>query len=276
MAESAEAVAPEIVIEAKAMGWTEKENFKGNPERWVDADVFVEKGREVLPIVKKHNTELRGQVTQLNGQVKSLNAAVKAAQESIEAMEELHNEDTKRKVEQARQDLLARLKVAKTDGDVDAEVQITDQLTAISTAKAEVKKTEAKVEPVDNTKNPEFVAWVAENPWFGIDEDRTDATVLAGQRLRRRGNDSVGKAFFDACVEEGDKFRGKADARPKGDNVEGNSRSTSRSNGKTWADLPADAKAGAAKLESKLVGEGRKFKDTAAYRKYYADKYFEE
>jgi hypothetical protein len=35
--------------EAKRMGWVEKEKFKGDPDRWVEADKFVERGKNELP-----------------------------------------------------------------------------------------------------------------------------------------------------------------------------------------------------------------------------------
>jgi hypothetical protein len=35
------------------MGWTAKEKFRGDPERWVDAATFVKNGEESLPILRE-------------------------------------------------------------------------------------------------------------------------------------------------------------------------------------------------------------------------------
>lgn len=282
MAEAEATIAPEIVEEARSMNWVEKDKFRGDPAKWVDADIWVKNARVVLPIVKKENEDLRNRLTGANNEIAKLNGLITNAQESITAMQELHTEETKRKVEQARKDLLVQLKTAKADGDVDAEVRITDQLTEIRQAVAEVKKPEPTVTsgPKDYTKEPDFVSWVAENPWFGTDEARTDLAQMAAARLRRRGETKVGKAFFDMILGEMDKLKadlgGGESSRPTGDKVEGAGRSTVRNGSKSYSDLPADAKAAAAKFESKLVGEGRAYKTQAEYHKYYAAKYFEE
>jgi hypothetical protein len=38
---------------AQRMGWTAKEKFRGDPERWVDAATFVKNGEESLPILRE-------------------------------------------------------------------------------------------------------------------------------------------------------------------------------------------------------------------------------
>ena len=38
--------APTIENEAREMGWTDKDGFKGDPEKWVDAATFVDRGRK--------------------------------------------------------------------------------------------------------------------------------------------------------------------------------------------------------------------------------------
>lgn len=281
MAEAEATIAPEIVEEARSMNWVEKDKFRGDPAKWVDADIWVKNARVVLPIVKKENEDLRGRLTNANTEIAKLNTLITSAQESIAAMQELHTEETKRKVEQARKTLLAELKTAKADGDVDAEVRITDQLTEIRQAVVAEKKPDPVVTgPKDYTKEPDFVSWVAENPWFGTDEARTDLAQMAAARLRRRGETKVGKAFFDMIPGEMEKLKadlgGGESSRPAGDKVEGAGRSTARNGSKSFSDLPADAKAAAAKFESKLVGEGRAYKTQAEYHKYYAAKYFEE
>lgn len=268
---------PEIQAEAKAMGW--RPDFKGDADKWVDADEYIERGKLVLPIVKKANADLRQQVTGQAGEIDRLGKLVKAAQESLEAMETLHTEDTKRKVEQARQDLLARLKVAKTEGNVDDEVTITDQLTQIKTAQAEEGKPkpngEDKPAPVDHTKDPAFLEWCSENEWFGKDTRKTRLAVAIGESLRLEGETRTGKVFFDLVSKELEATL-PSEGTARTDKVEGGGRSTARNGSKSWSDLPADAKAAANKFSDKLVGEGRKFKNTAEYQKYYATKYFEE
>ena len=71
-------VAPEIVQEAESQGWVSKERYRGNESDWVDAETFVKRGREILPILRKNNENL----------VKDLNATKEQLKEFREAAEE--------------------------------------------------------------------------------------------------------------------------------------------------------------------------------------------
>ena len=44
--------------EARAQGWVSQEEFRGNEKDWVDAETFVKRGREILPILRKNNEHL--------------------------------------------------------------------------------------------------------------------------------------------------------------------------------------------------------------------------
>ena len=60
MSEQAEVVvesaaAPEVQAEAEKLGWIPATRYKGDAERFVDADEFIKRGETVLPIVKEQN-----------------------------------------------------------------------------------------------------------------------------------------------------------------------------------------------------------------------------
>ena len=72
-----------IETKAREMGWKPLEEFKGNPDNWRDAEVFVERGEEILPIVRKDNEKLRAEVAQTKLETARLKALVDAGQEAI-------------------------------------------------------------------------------------------------------------------------------------------------------------------------------------------------
>ena len=51
-------VSSEILYEAESQGWVPKERYRGNEADWVDANTFVKRGREILPILRKNNENL--------------------------------------------------------------------------------------------------------------------------------------------------------------------------------------------------------------------------
>jgi len=43
---------------AKAMGWSPKDEFRGDPDRWVDAETYVRRGEEFIPFLRANNKKL--------------------------------------------------------------------------------------------------------------------------------------------------------------------------------------------------------------------------
>ena len=52
-------VTPEVLAEAKADGWAEKDQWRGPESAWVDADEFVRRKHTVLPLLRKENEKLQ-------------------------------------------------------------------------------------------------------------------------------------------------------------------------------------------------------------------------
>ena len=44
----------EIEQKAKAMGWSPQEEFRGDPDKWIDAAKFVARGENIMPILKEN------------------------------------------------------------------------------------------------------------------------------------------------------------------------------------------------------------------------------
>ena len=65
-------ISPEIIEEARSQGWVPKEEFKKDPKSWVDADVFVERGHQILPLVRKHSENLSKELAATKEQLKEL------------------------------------------------------------------------------------------------------------------------------------------------------------------------------------------------------------
>lgn len=267
----------EIEQEASLMGWVPQDQFKGDESKWVDAASFVERGQHIMPILKKNNERLLGEVSQLKGTVTALTASVAAATESMEAMKVFHEEATKVQVEKARKDLLAGLRQAKTDGDVDAEVEITATLSEFDAAQRAVAAVPVvkKVEQVVVSKiAPEVQEWMNANPWYGQDQERTGFMTGIANRLRAEGNIDTGKVFLEAAaaiLEE--RLGGGQQSSGK---VEGGGRSSSSGSGGTgsgYAALPKEAKEVCDKQAAKFVGPDRAFKDMKSWQAYFATQY---
>lgn len=270
--------------EASEMGWEPKEKFRGAPEKWVDAKTYVERGRAIMPILKKNNERLASDVSALRGEIGGLKETLKAAQAVIDTLNASHEEDVKAQVEAARAALRDELAVASEAGDHKAVAAITDQMTQLGKAedKADVRDDKnAKPgtgEDVWNTPvGREVKAWYEQHPAFSKDRRKVALATAITVELRERGNTKLGAAFLDDVAAEVEKALDSARDDEGGDSKvgSGNGGGGRRpGGGKTYADLPADVKAVCDSQAKRLVGPNRAHKDIASWRKSYVQQYF--
>lgn len=265
---------PEIQAKAEKLGWIPPSRFKGQPEKFVDADVYIERGETVLPIVREQNKRLHSELDALRAESTKTAAALRAAQTAIDQIEERHTVETQKAVEQARRQVKAQLAAASEAGDHEGVAELADQLTQLNAAVPATKPVEAPSPPPEFKPDPELVAWNEENPWFGQNKRKTSLALGIAQELRDNGETSTGRAFFEKVAAEVAKELGEQS--PRGDKVEGARGGTEgggRSSGKGYNSLPADAKQACDAEARRFVGEGKKYKTINDWRSRYAEIY---
>ncbi len=270
---------PEQQAAAEKLGWIPPTRFKGDPARFVDADIYLERGETVLPIVKKQLADTRAELATVREQASANAAALKAAQDAIDQIEERHSVETQKAVEGARKQLKARLAQASEAGDHEAIAELTEQivdLNAAEKAAPPIKKEEAK--PAPFVPSPDLKEWTADNPWFGVNKRKTALALGIAQELRDAGEKSIGREFYDKVLAEVDKELGGKAAEPRGDKVEagrnGSENETRSSAKKGYTALSADAKAACDADYKGNMKIKEKYKTIAEWRSRYAELYF--
>ena len=237
-------VSEETISEARSQGWVPLEEFRDSEDRWVDAETFVKRGREINPILRKHNAELKKEVE------KAKAAAAEAIESAKEFKEFQKTQFEKQKADLQKQiaELKAQKKQAVTDGDGERVVDIDDAIDALK----EEQSTLAPPKEIKSTEQPTQIdpllqSWLDKNEWFGQDQVLTRRTNGIGAALRAEFPDLKGQAFLDLLDKEiQETFADKFKKREKPvSSVEGGSTTSrpSKSGKKTYADLPSDAKA---------------------------------
>ena len=241
--------APQFESEARAQGWVAAEEFRGSESDWVDAETFVRRGKEIMPILRKNNEKL----------LKELGEAKKIAEEAREAAKEFR-EYQKQQFERKTKDLegqLEQLKQAKRDaitqGDGDRAIAIDDAMDDLKEqrleAKQDLKDAEDKAKEVPQvTQDPILNNWVEKNDWFGKDTRMTGVANGLGVELRRENPNLNGQAFLDKLDEEltamfPEKFGKKRVQNPMEGSSNGTARPSSGAGKKSYNALPAEAKA---------------------------------
>lgn len=211
--------------EARKHGWTPKEEFKGDPHKWVDAETFVKRADEVMPFLQKQNKALKREIDDLKRTMKQA--------------QDFYTKAEQRAYKQALADLEARHAEAVETGDVAAAKKVMADMRDLENDFAPAP---ANDEPVfdERQARAELAEWVEKTGWYGPDEQRTKyadmQADLMGPAKDWPGGQKAWLAELESRVERKFTAPKPAVANP------GGSRPGARGGAKSYADLPADAK----------------------------------
>lgn len=247
----------ELEAEARKMGWTTKEEFKGDPAKWRPADEFVERGKSMLPIVQ-------AKVRKQESEIAELKQTVKDFQDHLTKTEKNAYEKAMRDLRQERADAIA---AGDAEGFDKADQRI-EELKAEAHAKAD------KRQKADEGKDPVYEEWAGRNKAILDDPDMSEYAEFVGQSLRNKGEKTTGAEFLDLVAEKvkarfPEKFTNprREAATPA---VEGRATGSRRS-GTAYADMPADARAACDRMAKSFQDD----KAAAEFKKQYVANYFE-
>lgn len=228
---------PSVEDRAMAMGWTPKGQFKGDPERWVDAETFVKRGEEFLPFLKANNARLEKALERANARIEQMDKGLKGAIQQLSTSE-------KRAYERARAELEAELEQYARAGDVESVKAVSKDIAALE--KETAGKADDASGPEGSGVNPDFAAWRGDNDWYGKDKALSAAFDALCDEVAEEGYSTPKVGLKEAERRLREQFPAKF-TKPENPNrkapafVESGGGGAARA-GKTYADLPHDAR----------------------------------
>lgn len=251
--------------EARSMRWAPKEEFKGDPALWVDAETYVRDSEEVLPLVKKR--------------VKIQDRRIADLEKTVERQMALMTTAEKRGYERGIADLKVKQEEAVESGDIGAFRAIDKQIDKLREEAAATSDT-PQVFTIDEAKSA-FIDWREENMWFdraqqaGASEIERNARVyydLMADKYLAKTQEMSPPEFFEYIGGLVDtkfpqlKAKG-ARAKPASDvSAPTNGRGAQAT--KSYAAMPAEARSICDSLIRRKALPG---KDIAEQRAYYAN-----
>jgi hypothetical protein len=255
--------------EAREHGWTSKEEFKGDPARWVDAETFMKRADEMMPLLKAQNARLKRDLDSIKKDLKRATAHFEGAE--------------KRAYERAKSELESKIEEAVESGDLQAARAAMKEMGDLKPVEVESKspqelKREAE-EALDTFRE--------ENPWY----DRANLANAAELEINGRlyfdrmidrhidkTKEMAPADFFafvhDLTLEKYPQLNGKPARQKPTSAVEGGTAGRPRGSSKSWDNLPPEAQRQYQRfIDRGLLGiksTGDKEKDAAAARTYYA------
>ena len=253
-------VSSEVLHEAESQGWVPKERYRGNEADWVDANTFVKRGREILPILRKNNENLMRDLNNTREQLKDFKEAADEFKRFQKDAYERKAQDYEYRIQEIK-DSRAQ---AITDGDGQKVNALDDALDEakhnLKEAKQAVKDVIKEPPPVEESQpiDPSLQTWLDKNNWFGQDKRMTSIANGIGESLRLEFPQLKGTSFLEkldeVLLEEFPNKFGKKNT-PTNRVESGSGRQGRGSSGaQSYDNLPADARAACDKfVKQKLM-----------------------
>lgn len=254
-----EPVLSEVEQKAVKMGWTPKDQFRGDPDKWRPAEEFVERGENMLPLLK--------------AQVKRQDREISELKENFKKFGEYHTKTEQRAYEKAMADLREQRAQAIASGDGAAFDRVDNEINAI---RKDLEESARKVVQAENNSenDPVFVEWKSRNSWVNDPKAEQWAfsygSYLINAGKAERGLDVFEKISKAARTEFPDKFENQR--RTTAPAVEGGV-PAARRNGKSYADIPASDRAACERMAKNGFPDDEKAQ--AKFKAEYTKSYFE-
>jgi hypothetical protein len=123
--------AERVEAEARRQGWRPQDEYTGPAKQWVDAETFVERGKEIRQFTKKENDELRRKLADATTRLEEQG-------KTIEEIREYHAGMEKRAIDAAVSRLKAERKQALAEGDMVLADTLDEEIDELKTAKSAV------------------------------------------------------------------------------------------------------------------------------------------
>jgi hypothetical protein len=238
----------ESEAKARRQGWRPKDEYRGPDEKWVDADAFLKRSDEELPVMRERLKTQDRVLADLKGTVAKF-------AEHHARVEKIAYERALAEVKKERREALAL-------GDADGFEKAEERLAELKEVKPAATQKAAAAEI-----SPEVESWVSANPWFMSDAKMHNLAKITCDELQKEDpTRDLSDILKEVTKEVKSRFPEKF-ANPKraaAPAVEGATTVASGKGGKGFPNLPTAAKIAC----DRFIKQGL-IKNRDEYLKYY-------
>lgn len=162
---------------ARRMGWVPKDQFRGDPNRWMPWERFLEWSERSLPIMAERYEALDRKFSNQERTLGEVQAKLTEATQVMGEFRDFASKAEKRAYERAKRDIEQRMEAAVTTNDHGAYKQAKGELDSLeppvapTTSAPPPPPVQPAVPQVDPATAAEMAAWVRQNPWFNTDPE---------------------------------------------------------------------------------------------------------
>lgn len=175
--------------EARQLGWHPQAEFRGNADDWVDAETFVRRGEQQLPIMRENNRKLTQRVRAADERLADMQAKLEGVTESLRTLRTMAEKSNEAGYQRALADLKAQQREAVKQGDEATFDRIQGEIEKVEETREQIAAAPPK--PPDQPERrgpkttPEFQAWFEDNKdWLMKDQTLANAATKFEVELR--------------------------------------------------------------------------------------------
>lgn len=182
MSEQQERTDQETQDLAKSMGWVDEDKFRGDKSRWVDADTFVEKGMNDLPILRER--------------LKAQSSTITEMKNDFTEFKTHHENAVNSEYQRAMRELEEKQLKTVEEGD-------TEEYKRIHSEKIKLANERAATNSNNGSGQAAYEAWKRDSEWFEKDEVLTTYAQGKADKIAADFPELRGKPeFLDKLEEE--------------------------------------------------------------------------
>jgi len=166
---------------AREMGWKPLSEYRGPPGRWQPAKDFIERGENILPIVRDQNRRLTERVGKLESEISGLRVTAEEQLQIIKEQRQRSLTADQRGYDRAMAEIKANQRKAVEAGDTIAYDQLVEQAEALQGSRPEpvAPVTQKPDEPAKPQISPATQSFIDQNPWMYKDNFLTRKMIDA-------------------------------------------------------------------------------------------------
>lgn len=245
----------DIEATARRMGWRPKEEYKGDESKWVEADAFVARIQDEVPVLKRTLRDMDSKFAKLEQKLAEQTQV-------LTDFREFASRGEKRAYERALAELTAQREVAVAHADTEG-FKAAEAAIAKLNEETKPTTTERKADPPPRTETtpqpvPEISDWMSRNSWFNTDTElHEEARLIDASLMRRHPGMPIAERLEMVTARVRKEFPEKFGnvrrdaaatvAQPGG-------QTTTRKRGRTYDDLPSEAKRACDKFVKTIPG----------------------
>ena len=150
---------------ARAQGWTDKDSFKGDPDRWVTAEAYVERADKIMPIMKATMGKYEKTIESQTSELKTNKADIAELRETMRKLATVNQNVSETAYNRAMETIRAEQTKAINDGDGDAFARLEKDKDDLIRKKPEVVDVQSPT-PDNAEENPEYQTWMEETQLY--------------------------------------------------------------------------------------------------------------